>query len=162
MIVVADSGSLIALAQIGMVHLLQVLYGQIYIPPAVRDEVIVSGRGLPGSEELAQASWVKTVEPKDMTAVELLRERLDLGESQAIVLAIELGASLLLMDEARGRRLAEARGLNKIGTVGTLVVAQRRGMITAVTPLLDELGSRGFHMGAEVYRTAQSLAGEDL
>lgn len=56
--------------------------------------------------------------------------------------------------------MAEARGLNKIGTVGTLIVAKKRGVILAVIPLLDELRVAGFRMGDELYQTARALVGE--
>lgn len=160
MIVVANAGPLIALAQIGHFDLLRLLYGRLSIPPAVGDEVVASGRGRPGAGEVSTAVWIETVEVRDATAVQLLRERLDLGESQAIVLAIELNADLLLIDEARGRRVSEARGLNKSGTVGVLIVAKRRRLIAAVTPLLNGLQASGFRMSRELYRTARRLAGE--
>ena len=118
MIVVTNAGPLIALAHIGHFSLLQLLYRQLRIPPAVRDEVVASGGGRPGVQEVDSATWIRTVNVCDITAVQLLKERLDAGESEAIVLAIELKADLLLMDEARGRRVAETRDLNKIGTGG--------------------------------------------
>ena len=88
MIVVANAGPLIALAQIGHFDLLRLLYGELHIPPAVRDEVVISGQGRPGADEVNGAAWIRAVEVRDTTAVQLLRDRLDAGESKAIVLAI--------------------------------------------------------------------------
>lgn len=84
MIVVANAGPLIALAQIGHFNLLHSLYGQLYIPPAVRDEVVASGCGRPGAEEVSSAAWVRIADVRDTTAVQLLREWLDAGESESL------------------------------------------------------------------------------
>ncbi len=160
MTVVANAGPLIALAQIGYFNLLRSLYNEVLVPPAVRDEVVVFGQGRPGAVEVEAADWIQVVNIHDRTAVELLRERLDQGESEAIVLTIELEANLLLLDEARGRRVAQAQGLNQIGTVGILVLAKRKKLIAAVTPLLDNLVASGSRMGEQLYRAAQELASE--
>lgn len=161
MIVVANAGPLIALAQIGHIDLLRWLYGPVRISPVVREEVIASGHGRPGAAEVGTAGWIHVVEVRDKMAVEFLKERLDAGESEAIVLAIELNADLLLMDEARGRRVAEARGLHRTGTIGTLIMAKKQGFIPVVTPLLDKLRTMGFRMSEELYQTARRLAGEE-
>ncbi len=161
MIVVANAGPLIALAQIGRFDLLQSLYGQLRISPVVWDEVVTSGRGRPGAVEVSAVAWIHVVKVSDTTAVQLLKGRLGAGESEAIVLAMELKADLLLIDEARGRRVAEARGLYKTGTVGTLIVAKKRGLVSAVRPLLDDLRAMGFHISGTLYQTVCALAGED-
>ena len=160
MIVVANAGPLIALARIGHLELLRLLYGEIHIPPGVRDEVVAAGQECPGAVEVSAANWIHVVKVHDTVAVQLLRDRLGVGESEAIVLAMELNADLLLMDEARGRRVAEGRGLNKTGTVGTLIMAKKRGLISAVRPLLDRLRATGFRMNDELYQTGCRLAGE--
>jgi predicted nucleic acid-binding protein len=56
--------------------------------------------------------------------------------------------------------MAEARGLNKTGTLGTLVLAKKRGLIPNITPLLDELLARGFRLNNELYQAVRALAGE--
>ncbi|NER23449.1 MAG: DUF3368 domain-containing protein [Symploca sp. SIO1B1] len=160
MTVVSNSSPLIALAQIGKFELLHLLYQELLIPQAVRDEVARFGEERLGAAELEKADWIRTVTISNRTAVELLRERLDLGESEAIVLAIETEAQLLLIDEARGRRVAQTQSLNHVGTVGILVLAKRRGLVEAVTPLLNDLIAAGFRMNEDLYQTALELAGE--
>ena len=74
---VSNSGPLIALATVSKLHLLKDLFGQIYIPPAVYDEVVVYGEGKPGARETGAAEWIKTVQVEDRLAVNLLRGEVD-------------------------------------------------------------------------------------
>ena len=90
MIVVANSSVLIALCRIGMLNLLHQKFPEgIFIPEAVRYEVVESGRGQPGSEEVSSSLWIKVKKVKDEKLVSLLRMELDQGEAEAIVLANE-------------------------------------------------------------------------
>ena len=75
-------------------------------------------------------------------------------------MALEQAAKLLLIDEAKGRRLAQIRGLANIGTVGILILAKRRGLVDLVTPLLEQLITSGFRMDEALFQKARSLAAE--
>ena len=154
MIVVSNAGPIIALTQIRQLELVRGLFGQIRVPEAVRAELIQCRL------EIEAATWIISTPVEDVAMVRLLRERLDAGESEAIVTALHLGADLLLMDEARGRRVADAQGLKYTGTIGVLVLAKKRGLISAVTPLLDQLRSVGLFMSDALYMAARQIAGE--
>jgi predicted nucleic acid-binding protein len=106
---------------LGHLDLLRVLYDQLLIPTAVCDEVVGSSGKRAGQAEVRDAKWIETCIVHDKAAVQLLRERLEAGESEAIMLAIETHAALLLIDETEGRRIAESRGIHHIGTVGTVI-----------------------------------------
>ena len=111
MIVVSDTSPILNLARIGRLELLPLLYHQVLIPPTVYAELTRSKVDLPPAIDLASAPWLIIAAAKDQNRVQELREELDPGEAEAIVLAIERRADLLLVDERRGRRTATAAGL---------------------------------------------------
>jgi len=161
MIVVSDTSPLINLAWLGRLELLQSLYGQIYIPDAVWQEVVVGGKGQPGAAEVQAADWIERNVVSNLPLVQALRQDLDAGESQAIALAIETNSDLLLMDERLGRQTAEHFGLRVMGVVGVLLLAKQRGLLSAVRPELDELRRRaGFYLSNKLYFQVIKDAGE--
>jgi len=81
--------------------------------------------------------------------------------SETIALGIQLGATLVLMDERDGRNRARRQGLRSMGVVGVLLLAKERGLIPEVRPRLDALhGKAGFWLSDPVYRQALASAGE--
>ena len=88
-------------------------------------------------------------------------QELDLGESEALALALEIRADLILIDEAAGRAMAKRMGVPFIGVFGVLLEAKRSGLIGAVLPLLDRLqNDHGFYLSAPVRDEVLRLAGE--
>ena len=159
-LVVSNAGPLITLAKIQRPQLLKDLFGHIVIPRAVFEEVVLQGAGEPGAEETRSAGWIETRSAADDLSVAVLRESLGAGESEAIVLAQELGADLLLLDDALARRKAGRLGLKVMGTLGVLLLAKQRGYLEMVKPILSELQQTDFRASTRVYEEVLVRAGE--
>jgi len=158
--VVTNSGPLIGLAAAGQLDLLGVLFGSVLVPAAVFQEVVGVGLGRPGSAELCRASWA-VVTQVDPAPEPLLAEELGLGEAEAITLARQRGARLLLLDDRRARRIAEvAYGLQVMGPAGILLEAKRHAVIPAVHPVLDAMHSHGYHLSKRLLEGLLQEAGE--
>lgn len=161
MIVVSDTSPVLNLARIGRLKLLPLLYHQVLIPSAVYEELTASKRDLLPAVDLAMEPWLVVATPNNQRRVQELRENLDPGEAEAIVLAIERGADLLLVDERRGRRTATAAGLTVIGLLGVVIRAKRSGLIDQAKPVLDELiQTARFWIGPELYAEVLAELGE--
>ncbi len=163
--VVADTGPLIALGRTGHLPLLQALYQEIFIPPAVYSELCL-GLGRPGSEQLSAAikrGWLKTRELSASSASSLsgLALVLDQGEAEAIVLAEEADCRFLLIDERKGRVVAKRRGVPVAGVAGVLLAAKKHGLVDSVLPVLTSLESVGYRLSEALKKEIARLAGED-
>jgi len=132
LIVVSDTSPILNLAAVGKLHLLRDLYAEIVVPPAVQGELARNAIQL-------DPSWTRVVAARNQNDVAVLREQLDPGEAEAIVVAAELEAELLLVDEKRGRRIAIDRGLEVTGLLGVLAEAKARGLIPRCQPVLDDM-----------------------
>jgi predicted nucleic acid-binding protein len=159
--VVSNTSPLINLAAVGQLDLLRQLYGKIVIPQAVFREVVVVGAGQPGTTEVQTLSWIEMVQVTNQPLLASLRLDLDEGEAEAIALAVELGADLLLLDERRGRAVASRLGLKFIGLLGILIEAKHEGLIAAIQPILDDLiTTAGFWISNQLYSRVLQEAGE--
>ena len=156
MIVVSDTSPVLALAAIGQLDLLRSLFGDVIIPEAVDHELARKH-----SDFLPLPNWIRSKRASDRALVETLLGAIDLAEAEAIALAIELKADLLLIDERLGRKLAHERGLPYTGLIGVILEAKRRGYLSAVRPLLDDLFTKaGFRISMRLRRRTLDLAGE--
>src|SRR5947207_10191579 len=124
MIVVSDTSPLRALWKIQHLHLLPSLYENILIPPAVFHELNSFKTSEGDLSELVNAPLEIGI-IKNKNEVNLLLNDLDPSEAEAIVLAREGNASLILIDEASGRNKAEELGVNVTGVLGVLLEAKK-------------------------------------
>jgi uncharacterized protein len=163
-VVVSDASVLICLWALRQLQLLRDFYQEIVVPDAVWQEVTVAAASRPGASEAIQANeegWLKIRLPGNRALVSALLITLDAGEAEAIALASELSASLLLIDESDGRAEARSLGVSVTGTVGVLLRAKWVGRVAALKPLLDTLMTRhSFRLSRPLYEQALRQAGE--
>lgn len=154
--IVSNSSVLIGLSSIGKLSLLRERFPQgIVVPEAVRREVIDEGEGRPGAREISESNWIKTQKVEDKRIVELLLGDLDKGEAEAIALAREVGAGIVLLDERDARRGAKRMNLKVLGTVGILIWAKKVGKLQSLKEELNALRHHGrFRIGQAIFERA--------
>jgi predicted nucleic acid-binding protein len=130
------------------------------VPSAVATEL-----GAPPSSfipmDVSEYTFIEVRDPSDRGKVDALLTRLDRGEAEAIVLAQEVGAGALLIDEPAARNVATEYGLDVIGTLGVLLAAKQNGLIEAVGPQVERLRTElRFFVTEELVEYVIGLAGE--
>ncbi|BAA79229.2 conserved hypothetical protein [Aeropyrum pernix K1] len=142
LLVVSNSSIIIALARVCRLDLLEKLFGEVLVPETVWAEITVAGK--PGSEKVVRAGFIRVEEVVDRRLVSLFEEFVDTGEAEAIVLAFERNAGLLLMDDRDARNLAKKLGLQVMGTLGVIALAKYKGLTSKAKPIIDKLIESGF------------------
>ena len=159
-IVVSDTSPIRALKHLGLLELLPALFSRVIVPPAVIAE-LARGSGILPAITVADFPFFETAIPIGRVELEQLLDVLDIGEAEAILVATEMGADAVLIDEEDGRRMAQERGLRTIGTIGILLQAKSLGHIAVIRPLLDALRHElKFFISRPLYQKAIQLAGE--
>lgn len=150
MIVVSDASPVIALVNIRHIDVLEQLFGDVAIPAAVRDEL-----SSPKRPDAVRAFIESPPAWLTVHSIVIRRPipRIDLGEQEAITLALELESDLVLMDDRDGRAAARQAGLNITGTVGVLELAARRALLD-LEEAFDALRRTDFYISPHVLELA--------
>ena len=159
MIIVSDSGPIISFARAGYLKLLGQLFQEIIIPEAVHEEIAIIGIGRAGAKEVISGEWIKTKRTKNRLKVKQLPAMLGLGEREAIILAQELNATLLI-DDRKAREVAEENGINCFGSLRVLKEVKDRKLIDAIKPVGDELIVTGLRIDSSLYQRFLQEVGE--
>jgi predicted nucleic acid-binding protein len=150
MIVISDTTPLNYLLLVGEIDILHRLFGDVTLPSTVLEEMLHEA-----APEVVRRwagdlpSWATVRAPE----VALFFPGLDRGEADAISLAISLHADLLLMDERKGRRVAQEQGLAVAGTVTLLELSAQRGLIS-LPEAMEKLAATSFHISDRVLADA--------
>jgi predicted nucleic acid-binding protein len=147
--IISDTSCFIILTNIGELDLLKKLYGQVITTTEVYSEF---GEALP--------DWVEILEPADKDKQHILELQLDLGEASAIALALEISDCTVILDDMKARRVAERLGIDFTGTLGVIVKAKNKGIISSIKPFLDKLKNTDFRLSEDIEKEALHQAGE--
>ena len=159
MIVVSDTGPVTNLLQIERLNLLKELFLKIVIPTGVFAELSHIPEQRLALEEL---DWVEVKEAPQSELFNKLLGSLDRGEAEAIALAVDSKAELLLIDERKGRDVAADLGVRKTGTLGILIRAKEKGLLSSVKPEMDKLIKEShFRIHSELYQGILKLVNEE-
>jgi len=134
-IIISDTSCLIALSNIGLLDVLRDLYQEVIITKEVQAEF---GGNLP--------EWIIVSEVKNKDKQAEIEKIIDKGEASSIALALEIKISTLIIDEVKGRKIAKSFDLDIIGTIGILLLADKKGLITDVLSTILKMVNRGFRL----------------
>jgi predicted nucleic acid-binding protein len=151
------------LAVVDLLNLLRQQFGEVIVPTAVIEELRLDA-DYPGTDKIRQAiseGWLRQEMVENKQLILALKRELDNGEAEAIALALQLKADLILMDERDGRSVAKSMGLNPIGILGVLVRAKQAGEIQSVKEVLSKLRNEaGFYITDSLMQNILSEIGE--
>jgi len=156
--VVSNTTPILSLLKLSRLEILKDLYKEINIPIAVFNE-IENGKSKQYYKDLSKIDWIKIIEIKDKQSLKYFLD-LDTGEAEAIVLATEIGADLIIIDEKLGRFHAKHVDLKITGTIGILIRAKQIGLIRQIKPLLIELTEKGVWISDKLISEVCKKAGE--
>jgi predicted nucleic acid-binding protein len=147
-LVISDTSCLIAFANAGYLEILHNLCRTVIVTPEVASEY---------KDPLPK--WIQIVKAKDSSKIKTLNSFLGIGESSAIVLALESENALIILDDKKARRFAQSIGLNIIGILGLVALAHKQGLIDNIDEALAALKSVGFRLPENA---AQLIKSEQL
>jgi uncharacterized protein len=138
---VADSSPLVILTKLDCLNFLNRVFPRVYISNEVHHEVVIAGAGLPGASEVSKAEWIEVMSVQNPAGLLSAQRKYGLGsgEMSTILLAKELGANPVLLDDYKARKLAKAEGLEILGSVGLPEAFYLRRYLTDLRSAFQQL-----------------------
>lgn len=148
-IIISDTSCLILLHKIDELELLDKLGKNVFITQTIKREF---GQKLP--------DWIKVKEPSDKHYQKMLEMDLDEGEASAIALSLEIDNSILILDDLKGRKIADKLNLRYSGTFGLILRAKQVGIFESVKPILDKIRKTNFRFSEKIFDSILEQSGE--
>jgi len=155
-VIISDASPLIVLLKTNKLSILKELFQKIIIPEAVHKEITAKEHE---KTIFNKIEWIETRKIRNTDLTTLLEKLIDRGEAEAIVLAKELKATLLI-DDAKARKYAKLLNINIIGTLGLLKIAKNRGLIPSAKKTIDGMLAEGYYIEDKLIKTLLKDVGE--
>ncbi len=156
---IVNTSPIFYLHRLGLLQILNRLYGDVTIPEAVRDE---SEKGREQGEDVPQLenyAWIQIMNVDMPEHLKLIVD-LGLGESEVLAIATNHPSALVVLDDKLARRIAKMQGFRLTGTAGVLLRAKEKGLIPALKPVIEKLMDLNFRLKPDLVDTIIELAGE--
>lgn len=160
--VVVNSSPLIALSGIHKLNILRELYGEIYIPTAVYNEISAKPDSICKRCVDEELDWIKIREIGNKLAKHLFQAKLHAGEVEAIILTQELDANLLIIDDALAKKHADYLGICVTGTLGVLMRAKQANIIETLKPFIKKLRQNHIYISDALAAICLKMVGENV
>ena len=147
--VISDTSCLILFDKIGELNVLEKTFKNIITTSEVIEEY---GKPVP--------EWIKVKDVNDKRKQIEFEKLVDKGEASAIALALEIEDCTLIIDDKKGRRLAQEFQVEITGTLGVLLLAKQRGVLSEIRPLLERLKLVDYRISGEIVEGVLKRAGE--
>jgi predicted nucleic acid-binding protein len=148
-VVISDTSCLILLTKIKEIHLLNSCYERVAV---TREVALEFGFDLP--------AWIEVRDVQDKSMQRSFDQLVDSGEASSFALAMEIADCLLIVDDRKARKLAKSMGLRVAGTLGVLVKAKERGLISSIKPIIAKLAETDFRISDRLINTILDITGE--
>ncbi len=156
---ISNTSPLLYLYRIEGIGWLPELFGEVWVPEAVKSELEAGGSKGYDVPDTADYSWLNIINPKSLPS-EWLALNLGAGEIATIALALENQDKIVLLDDLLARRIAKEAGLQVWGTLKVLLEAKSHGIIDKIEPHVSKLNNAGMWISAEIKQRILKLAGE--
>ncbi|MDD6811034.1 MAG: DUF3368 domain-containing protein [Lachnospiraceae bacterium] len=160
--VVVNTTPLIALSNVGQMEILKKLYGEIMIPEAVYRELSVKEESICKKTVDCSLDWIQVNKIKNQMAKSMYKTQLHDGEVEVMILAKEIEADVVIIDDANAKKHAKYLELPVTGTLGVLIKAKQEGYVDELKPILYQMVQNGIYISQSLIEMCLKQVGEIL
>ena len=157
--VIINASPLIFLSRSHHLDLLQAFAGEVWVPEPVAKEILHRGQQDITARAVEQTEWL-IIQPVASIPTIITEWRLGAGESSVLALANEQSDTEAIIDDLAGRKCAASLNIPVRGTLGIVLVAKKRGLITKARPILEDMMTAGLYLSRKVVDEALRRVGE--